>query len=158
VQNSPFRGYLFMVAAGLQAADPTLDLNVVLTPKAQAILPIVDKGCNSEIFAAFSKDPFDSLIIRDGLKTGPWKNALVANEPGNVKTNAPILIIHGDQDEQIPVETSATLKKKLCALGNSVDRTVYAGADHGGAAVQSILQVVAWLTARVNDVPVPNKC
>jgi pimeloyl-ACP methyl ester carboxylesterase len=158
VSTSPFRGYFFMVAAGLKAADDQLDLNVVLTTKAQSVLPVVDTGCNSEVFAAFLKDPFDSLVVRAGLLNGPWRAALEANEPGRVKIDAPILIVHGDQDEQVPVETSATLKKKLCALGDSVDRRVYAGQDHGGAAVVSIFEVLGWIVERVNGLPVANKC
>ena len=158
VSTSPFRGYLFMVAAGLQAADPNLDLSAVLTPKAQALLPVVDTGCNSQVFAAFGKDPFDSLIIREGLNRDPWKSALSANEPGKVKTDAPILIIHGDRDEQIPVETSATLKKKLCALGDSVERKVYPGQDHGGAALTSLFDVAAWLSQRVLGLPAISSC
>jgi pimeloyl-ACP methyl ester carboxylesterase len=158
VATSPFRGYMFMVAAGLQAADPTLNLNDVITAKAQAILPVVDTGCNSEVFAAFNKVPMDQLLVKDGLTRDPWKSALAANEPGRVKTNAPILIIHGDKDEQIPVETSASLKKKLCALGNSVERKIYPGQDHGGAALASLFEVTAWLSLRAAGLPATNGC
>jgi acetyl esterase/lipase len=158
IENSPYRGYFFMVAAGLSTADPSLDLNQVLTPKALAILPVVDTGCNAEVFKAFSADPFDSLVKRDGLTREPWHSALLANEPGQTKTPAPILIIHGDKDEQIPVATSATLKARLCALGDSVERRVYPGRDHGGAAVASLFDVGVWLRLRARGVPTPNKC
>ena len=158
VSNSPFRGYMFMVAAGLQAADPTLNFNDVMTAKAQEILPVVDTGCNSQIFSAFNKVPLDQLLIKDGLLRDPWKSALAANEPGKVKTYAPILIIHGDKDEQIPVETSAALKKKLCALGNSVERKIYPGQDHGGAALASLFEVTAWLSLRAAGLPASNGC
>jgi pimeloyl-ACP methyl ester carboxylesterase len=158
VQDSPFRGYVFMVAAGLHAANPSLDLSAVLTPKAQKILPVVDEGCNQAVFNAFAKDPYEDLIIRKGLENGPWKAALAENEPGQAKTDAPILIIHGDRDEQIPIETSATLKKKLCANGSTVERRVYEGQDHGGAALVSLFEVAAWIAERVADVPATNKC
>ncbi len=158
IENSPFRGYFFMVAAGLNAADPTLDMSLALTPKALALLPVVDSGCNAEVFRAFSADPFDSLVIRKALTENPWRKALSENEPGQVKTSAPILIIHGDKDEQIPVDTSATLKKKLCALGDSVERRVYAGQDHGGAAIASLFEVGLWLRLRVQGIPTTNGC
>ena len=147
-----------MVAAGLQAAEPTLNFNDVMTAKAQELLPIVDTGCNSQIFSTFNKVPMDQLLIKDGLLKDPWKSALAANEPGKAKTNAPILIIHGDKDEQIPVETSAALKKKLCALGNSVERKIYPGQDHGGAALASLFEVTAWLSLRVAGLPAANGC
>lgn len=158
VAASPFRGYLFMVAAGIQAADPSLNLNDVITAKAQEILPVVDTGCNSEIFSAFNKVPLDQLLVKDGMNRDPWKSALAANEPGSLKTIAPILIIHGDKDEQIPVETSAVLKTRLCALGDSVERKIYPGQDHGGAALASLFEVTAWLSLRVAGLPATNGC
>lgn len=158
IENSPYRGYFFMVAAGLNAADPSLDLSLALTPTALALLPVVDTGCNAEVFKAFSADPFDSLVNRRALNENPWRGALLANEPGQVRTSAPILIIHGDQDEQIPVRTSETLKKKLCALGDSVERRVYAGQNHGSAALVSLFEVGLWLRMRVDGVATPNRC
>ena len=158
IENSKYRGYFFMVAAGLKAANPSLELSGALTPKALGLLPVVDTGCNAEVFKAFSADPFDALVNRQALTQEPWKSALLANEPGQVKTPAPILIIHGDKDEQIPVETSATLKKKLCGLGNSVERKVYKGQDHGGAALASLFDVGLWLTFRAKGIPAISTC
>jgi dipeptidyl aminopeptidase/acylaminoacyl peptidase len=156
--TSPFRGYLLMVAAGVSTAHPELDLSKVLTPKGLEVLPVVDRGCNSTVFAEANKYALADLIKVEGLKDPAWANALAENEPGYRKINAPVLIIHGDADEQIPVETSATLKKVMCAAGTSVTRKIYPGADHGGAALLSLFEVSAWLKARVDGKPVPRGC
>lgn len=158
IENSPFRGYLFMVAAGLHAADPSLPLDAVLTPKGLATLPVVDTGCNREVFAAFRPGRLDEYVIRDGLQRSPWKEALERNEPGNRPIAAPVLIIHGDRDEQIPVATSATLRTKLCRLGVTVDRKVYRNADHAGAALVSLFDVSSWITKRLAGAKAPTSC
>jgi fermentation-respiration switch protein FrsA (DUF1100 family) len=156
--TSPFRGYLLMVAAGVSASRPELDLSKVLTPKGLEVLPVVDRGCNSTVFTEANKYSFNDLIKVEGLKAPEWANALAENEPGVGKISAPVLIVHGDVDEQIPVETSATLKKVMCAAGTSVTRKIYPGADHGGAAILSLFEVSAWLKARIDGKPAPKGC
>jgi pimeloyl-ACP methyl ester carboxylesterase len=158
LENSPFRGYVFMVAAGMHAAYPNLDLSKVLTPKGLETLKVVDTGCNREVFRAFASGPLDDFLRRDGLADPQWQEAFRRNEPGQRKTPAPILIVHGDKDEQIPVATSAALRTKLCGLGNNVDRRVYRNQDHGGAAVASLFDVLTWLGARSLGLPARNRC
>ena len=146
--TSPSRGFLFMVAAGLNAADPTLNLADVLTPKAAALLPVVDTGCNAEVFRAFAAGPLNTLLTPGGLSTGAWAAAVTANEPGRVRITAPVLVIHGDRDEVIPIATSAKLLSTMCAAKTRVQRKVYPGQDHAGAALGSFFDVSVWLTAR----------
>jgi pimeloyl-ACP methyl ester carboxylesterase len=156
--TSPFRGYLLMVAAGMQAAVPSLDLTRVLTPKGVEILPIVDSACNAGVFKEVNKYPFADLVNIDGLKDPAWANSLAANEPGTVKIKAPVLIVHGDIDEQIPVATSATLMATMCRKGTVVTRKVYPGADHAGAALVSLFDVSSWLKDRIDGRPAKNGC
>lgn len=155
---SPFRGYLLMVAAGMKAAYPELDLNVVLTPKGVEIFPVVDRGCNNAVFSEVNKYPLADLVNIGGLKDPAWATALAENEPGVRKISAPVLIVHGDADEQIPIETSATLKRTMCSVGTSVTRRIYPGADHGGTALLSLFEVTAWLKNRIDGKATPNGC
>lgn len=148
--NSPFRGYLLMVAAGMAQNYPQLDLSKVLTPRGKEVLPVVDTGCNSAVFAAVNKYPLDELIKVEGLQDTSWSKALRENEPGQTKVLAPVLIIHGDADEQVPFETSAALKKAMCAVGSNVTRKVYPGADHAGAALLSLFELTGWLKDRLD--------
>ncbi len=156
--DSPYRGYLFMVVAGLQAANPSLNLDAVLTEKGQRLLPVVDTGCNAEVFKAFRVDPLDTLLRPDGLRNPQWSAALSANEPGNVRIPAPVLIVHGDRDEQIPVATSATLLSKMCRNTTRVQRKLYAGQDHAGAAIVSLFDVLAFVQGRLQGLTAPTSC
>lgn len=156
--TSPFRGYLLMVAAGMQAAVPSLDLSKVLTPKGVEILPIVDTACNTGVFREANKYPLADLVTVEGLQDPAWAKELAANEPGTVRIQAPVLIIHGELDEQIPVATSATLKVTMCRKGTVVTRKVYPGADHGGAALVSLFDVSSWLKDRIDGRAAKNGC
>lgn len=158
ISTSPYRGYLFMVAAGLAAANPFLNLDDVLTERGQQLLPVVDSGCNSEVFKAFSADPLDALIKRDGFRSGPWAAALQANEPGKVRIPAPVLILHGDRDEQIPVATSARLLSRMCAVKTATRRVVYPGQDHTGAAIASLFDVISFASDRLAGKAAKSSC
>lgn len=147
--TSKFRGYVFMVAAGFKAAYPDLDLNAVLTPPAVQRLGIVDTACTDAVFKAFETTPYADLVKPAGLDSGAWAAKTALNEPGTKKIAAPVLIVHGDKDEQIPVDTSATLQQRMCKLGTSVERRVYAGQDHRGAALASISDVMVWMADRL---------
>jgi pimeloyl-ACP methyl ester carboxylesterase len=156
--NSKYRGYLFMVTAGLQSATPSLNIDDVLTEKGKSLLPIVDTGCNNAVFSTFNRDPLDTLIKRESFKTGPWADALARNEPGTIRIDAPVLIVHGTADEQIPVATSAKLLSRMCANGTTVQRKTFKGQDHGGTALASIGDVVAFGIARLAGIPAPTSC
>lgn len=158
ISTSPYRGYLFMVAAGLAAANPSLNLDDVLTERGRQILPVVDTGCNSEVFKAFSADPLEALIKRDGFRSGPWAAALQANEPGKVRIPAPVLILHGDRDEQIPVATSASLLSRMCAAKTQTRRVVYPGQDHTGAAITSLFDVISFASDRLAGKAAKSSC
>lgn len=156
--TSPFRGYVLMVAAGQLAARPSLPVDAVLTAKGQEVLPVVDTGCTKEVFAAVNAQPFESLVVPGGIATPEWTAALAASEPGNRTTTAPLLIVHGDKDEQVPFATSATLLAKLCARKMTVLRKTYAGLDHGGAALGSFADVQQWIIDRFAGRKAPTSC
>ena len=158
IETSPFRGYIFMVAAGLAAADPTLRLDQLLTPKGLETISIVDTGCTDAVFKAFASGSLSSYVNLDALTKPPWSTALARNEPGSRRTGAPILIVHGDRDEQIPIDTSAALLKKLCALGDNVERKVYPGASHAGAALTSLADVQRFVSDRFAGKPATPVC
>jgi len=49
-------------------------------------------------------------------------------------SDPPLLLVHGDQDDQMPIEQSRELHAAYGKLGLPVQLTVVAGAGHGGAA------------------------
>ncbi len=145
IEKTPDRGYALLVAQGLRAIDPSLQLDDVFTPRGLALAGRLDSECSSQVNRAASRD----TIRLPSPVPDPWLAALDANQLGETAINAPVLIIHGADDELVPVATSATLQAALEARGTKVERTVYPGAGHADVALSSLTDVLAWIGAKL---------
>jgi alpha-beta hydrolase superfamily lysophospholipase len=158
LQTSPFRYYIAMAAAGFHAAygDEAAPLDQVLTPPGLAFLDNVDEGCTGELREAAADVPdFSALQLADPATVPAWNELLVENDPGafTEPATAPVLIIHGGEDEQIPVVSSALLFDQLCAIGQVTQRRVYPGQTHAGVIEPSYPDMLRWIDDRFDGVP-----
>ena len=151
--NGPFQGYLAMGAAGINAAYPEADLSLVMTEEAQEMLSVVDEECAGGVHEAFSL-PYEDFSVADPATVEPWASLLLENDPGHVKTEIPILVIHGEADEQIPVAASALLLERVCGLGQVIERRTYPGLGHAEVIGPSFADMLTWMDARVAGEPV----
>ena len=158
LRDSPFRYYLGMVAAGWQAAFPEADPSLVLSPLGLAALDKVDEGCTSAVAEAFNAAPYEDLVIADPATTPPWSDLLIENDPGFVVGESPILIIHGENDEQIPLVSSKMLLDRMCGIGQVVERLTYPGQSHAGVIGPSMPDMLAWIDARLAGEDAPTSC
>ncbi len=158
LQDSPFRFYLGMVAAGWAAAYPDADPDLVLTPLGLERLDLVDAGCAGELAAAWNDVPYGDLVDADPASVEPWATLLVENDPGYEPGASPVLIIHGEDDEQIPVVSSALLLERMCQVGQVVERRTYAGQSHAGVIGPSLPDMLTWIEARLAGVAAPDQC
>jgi pimeloyl-ACP methyl ester carboxylesterase len=158
LKGGDYQGYLAMAAGGLHAAYPKADLSLVLTQRGIDLLPVLDTGCTSEIFRAFNGVPYDQFVKADPSTVEPWKSILVENDPGHVVTASPLLIIHGEADQQIPPAASLLLFQRLCGMGQNVERRTYPGAGHADVIIPSFDAMVAWMGDRVAGTPAVSGC
>lgn len=158
LRNSPFRFYLAMVAAGWSAAYPDADPATVLTDEGLATLDAVDSGCGDALAAAWSDAAYEDLVKADPASVEPWASLLVENDPGFEVGASPVLIIHGEADEQIPVVSSELLLERMCDIGQVVERRTYPGQSHAGVIGPSLLDMLDWIDARVAGEDPPNDC
>ncbi|MBT5754519.1 MAG: alpha/beta fold hydrolase [Acidimicrobiaceae bacterium] len=158
-----FQGYLVMTAAGLVAANDDLDMADVLSAEAIDLLDVVETGCTEDIFNVYNPFDYDAVaIVNDPFELADWGNAVRVNDTNLLPVLAPLLIIHGGEDEQIPVETSATLLDQLCAFedqGPTV-RNVYEGQSHAGilTTFAAVPDLLAWVGGRFAGEPAPDMC
>ncbi|MGH9096967.1 MAG: lipase family protein, partial [Acidimicrobiales bacterium] len=107
LKTSPFRYYLLMVGAGWNSAygNTVAPLSEVATPKAISLLPLLEQGCSGYIAAHTKQYSISQLIKVDPATVPAWKQLETANDPGQLTapSPAPLLIIQGGADEQIPV-------------------------------------------------------
>ena len=95
---------------------------------------------------------------KDPFTIPAWKPLLEANDPGNFTTpsTAPLLIIQGGADEQIPVVTTQLLEQHECSIGQDVERWIYPGQSHAGVIGVSMDDMVTWIGDRFAGDPNPD--
>ena len=152
-------GFAALIVAGFQAAYPEADPALFLTDEGVARLDAVDEGCVGEVFAALSDLAPAELVRPDGPSTPPWPDLAAENNPGQVVTEAPILIIHSQQDDVVPVALSEILFDRMCSEGQAVERRVLPdGGGHGPAAVVAYPQALEWFDQLLAGETVENTC
>lgn len=158
LRDSPYRYYLGMTAAGWNAAYPDADLSLVLTPLGIDLLDEVDEVCAGELGAAWSRYEYEELITNDPNEVEPWATLLVENDPGYEVGASPVLIIHGENDEQIPVVSSQLLVTRMCEIGQDVERRTYPGQSHAGVIGPSMPEMLEWIDARLAGEAAASDC
>ena len=158
LSGGPFQHYILMAGAAWAEAHGA-DLSLVATPRALELVPVVDEVCAGELAPIFNGIPPEDLIAADPATVEPWASLLVENDPGFVVGTSPILVIHGEQDEQIPVVSSQLLLDRMCGIGQVVERRTYAGQSHAGVIAPSFDDMTSWIDDRLAGVePVPTSC
>src|SRR6266404_4085519 len=141
--TSPYRYYLLMAAGGLNAAygDERAPLDQVLTPAGMKLLPELDKVCAGALSDKFGGLDVSKLSKGDPFKNPAWKKILEENDPQYFTTAsaAPLLMIQGGNDEQIPVVSTQVLAQHLWGLRTPqvLQRWIYPGQSHSGVIAPS---------------------
>ncbi len=142
-------GFTHLLAAGLAAAYPDLDLDALLTPEGMASLPIVDQACGVAVLGNYQDSNPAELVRRRVGAEAPWATRARANVPGATSAADPVLLLHARADEWIPVTDSDALLARLCGAGQVVERRLLGdGLGHGQAQAPAYALGLAWLTAR----------
>lgn len=159
LQQSPFKYYVAMAAAGLNAAygDAAAPLDQVLTPDGLAWLANVDEQCAGDLRTISADLDFSTLQKADPASVPAWNQLLQENDPGKFTEPIPqpLLIIHGGADEQIPVASSQLLFGQLCSIGQVEQRWVYPEQSHAGVVAASVNDMLAWIGQRFAGNPNP---
>jgi len=154
LRTSPYKYYLLMAAGGLNAAYGDMaPLADVLTPEGLALLPQLE-ACSGAISAALKDVDVATVSKGDPFKTPSWNGVLTENDPRSfTKPGASLLIIHGGNDEQIPVVSSKLLSDQLCPNGQDLERWVYPGQSHAGVIAPSANDMIGWIGDRFAGKP-----
>jgi fermentation-respiration switch protein FrsA (DUF1100 family) len=152
-------GFMFMVAAGFRAAYPDIDLSKVMTQKGLDMVALAESTCTDVIMKARGTDVKTYLSV-DSLNIEPLLSRLQENTPGNIATDVPIFVYHGEADELIPASTSLQYLERACATGGyNIQRKTYAGATHVDVLFSASTDIQTWIADRFNGAaPTPTPC
>lgn len=147
-QRSLVIGGLLIGAISVNAAHPEVKLEAFLTPAALADVARVTSECVDTTVERWRGSEAGAIFTSDLLKSPELKRIFDENSPGASDPMVPMLIVHGTTDAQVPVDISATLASRYCALGTKVTRRVYPNVDHDGIIDAALKDVLAWMTER----------
>jgi fermentation-respiration switch protein FrsA (DUF1100 family) len=156
LRGGPFFGYVVAAAVGFSAVYPEVELDDVLTPSALADLGVVKTSCIEDVFLAYDRPPGE-VLRGNPFERAPWPALLARNSPGAVASKAPILLVQGDLDEQVPADLTRILRGRLCRLGDTVELRMYA-TSHGGVVDASYADVLTWMDERFAGRPARRSC
>jgi pimeloyl-ACP methyl ester carboxylesterase len=150
-------GFVVMGLAGAEAAYPTVKRSDVLTPAALEQSKLVDEKCYGAVLSAFKK-PVDKVIARNPADVPAIAALFRQATPGQVPTEAPMLVYQGQSDDVVYQIFTAQYVRKACALGDTVEYKTFSGKDHYEENAAAEKDVLEWMQARLAGLPAPSTC
>lgn len=139
-----------------------LPATAIFTPAGLAFARAeVTRGCLgafARAIAAHHLTPED--VFKASAETDPAVLAHArANDPGRVRTPAPLLVVQGTADATVPPPlTDAFVATAACPIGDTVEELHVPGATHASVVEVAAPAIVAWMQARLAGTPAPTTC
>jgi hypothetical protein len=154
--ESVFTGVTVQVVAGYAAAYANFESSLVLTRGGEERLDIVDETCFEGVVQHFAGDDRDDIIQPPG-SVPEWTRLLVENNPGQVHTDIPVLLLHSAADSIISPDVIDDLFARMCGLDQIVERRTYDVGDHSENDARAIADSFEWFEKlRAGEDPVTN--
>jgi hypothetical protein len=148
-----------MVLVGVAAEDRGVDLADYLDPAALQAAAVIEKGCVSDIIDTMPAVAGSPDYFVTDPRTDPIGRAWIKeNDPGQVASESPLMLVQGGQDILVVPARTAALFDRLCGLDQVVDELDVPTADHGTVTDQASDQIAAWIAARFADEPAVDDC
>lgn len=156
--GTPGNGYLVIALYGLAAVDPSVHPTELLAAPARRRLDVLRTGCYSAFMTAFEKLTPTELVVGGALPADILRKLGAAGNAAQVAGRAPVLLVHGTADLEVPVFVADELAKAYRAKGTKVVLKKYAGVDHNTLPLVSAGDVLRWIADRFTDRPAPPSC
>ena len=138
------RGATVQLLAGYAAAYPDFDPSVVLTAAAEDQLDVVDRECFDGVIDHYAAGGRDD-VLESARSVEQWTELLRANNPGQVRIDAPVLLLDSAGDTIIHPDLVDALYLRMCDLGQTVERHTFEFGEHGENYERELTQGVEWI-------------
>ena len=157
--SAPVNSDLLLLVVSWSRTYPGLPLDKLLTPSAIAGIGQLTSMCDDAVTKAYLHTP-SSAVFLPAASTNRMLDALgQANTPGAAPTKAPILIVQGSSDNEVPISDTTSFVNHLCAVQpDRVTYTIYHGASHDGVLTAAQSQILDWIADRIAGKPAPTGC
>ena len=154
------RVIMMMVLFGAAYEDPAIDPADYLSPAAYAAASdVVPNGCIGDIITDLVPVAASPDVFVTDPRTDPVGSAWIdQNDPGQVASASPLLLVQGAQDMLVVPARTAALFDRLCGLDQVVDQLDLPTATHDTEITEGHDQIASWIAARFAGDPSPNDC
>jgi pimeloyl-ACP methyl ester carboxylesterase len=157
--STPFLPLMAMMIQGMAVCDPELHLEEILSPRGLALLPDLQKRCTGELV---NDDAWATLpashFFRENADIKRLETDFLANEPGALHLQLPILILQGEADDVVEPKVTTSLNGDLCQRGARVQYRTFPGEDHDSVMDASLRSAEQWVDARFQGEAPPSTC
>ena len=116
------------------------------TPSGRAL---IDKAAEVSIFGVYA----ESLTLEPPFFEGDWspamKKALALNLPGQCRAAAPVLVVHGGDDNVVPPTASERTVARARAAGSTITLSRYEAHNHRSVIAAARGEILEWLGQRL---------
>jgi pimeloyl-ACP methyl ester carboxylesterase len=152
-------GYVLMTVYGYEAAYPELaGRDRALTAAGRTALQQIPSECGDKILADFDGRPEVEFGVAPVMHAPDFSGLLARNDPGQRKTGVPILVVHGEDDDTIPVQNTRDLVRRYCSNDTTVTAKFYPGKGHVDVLNAALPDIVSYLSDRLADKPAESTC
>ncbi|MDT0203177.1 alpha/beta fold hydrolase [Nocardioides sp. AE5] len=155
----PFvRGLYVMMLLGLKTQNPRLDLQDYLGPDAMNLLPVARTECYEEVVGAYYELPAEEFEVSDPVAVDRLRTLLSDNAVPRAGSDAPLLILQGEEDWINPPLGAEWIAEKACSLDWEQKLTLYPDTGHLDITDVAMPDAIDWLDARLAGEPAPDDC
>lgn len=128
-------------------------------PELEGVRDVIESECLDTIIASVAGIALsDGFYEQSPYDTEPAKSLMLANDVGDVKVEAPLLLASGTMDDRVVIDRVRSLFSRLCDAGQVTELIVVEGANHGDIMVRTADQVGGFLHARLAGAPPTDTC
>ncbi|MEO6629197.1 MAG: lipase family protein, partial [Aquihabitans sp.] len=147
-----------MALYGIAEDNPEIKVDEYIGDQVAAVDDVVSTGCTDDIVNAMVGIPADVFYKANPIDTEPARSVMLANDPGQVKADSPLLFIYGDKDWWVVPDRVEYVFQKVCKVGQVADMVLVPGADHGTVVAMGGETITRFLQARLDGDPPVNAC
>lgn len=147
------QAFYSMLLVGLRTQYRDLSYGDYLGPRARALLPAVHSQCLEALAVRFFEAglPNSEFAFRDDPARERLRRWFAAQEIGQRRTDAPILIVQGTEDPLVPARLTEELVTESRGKGSQVDYHLIAGADHESVVEAGAPAAHSWLAEHTRE-------
>ncbi|MBV8471670.1 MAG: alpha/beta hydrolase [Burkholderiaceae bacterium] len=151
--------YLPFMAFGIHARSPAFDPHDMLAGAAlERYEDVTAHGCWLYGYGSFADAPAGDML-KKGWERNPWVERFKRdNRVGDQPTQGPMLVIAGEADHSVPIESVRSAAAKACQHGLNVTLRTYPGLDHDPVMEQSAPDQLEWIRDRFAGKPAGSGC